>query len=83
MSQNQSNKTHKRSFKAKVSPEEYQLLLDLRKRSPAQNPPKVSMTFGERVADRFALIMGSWKFINPSCGLALTKKAKIKIGMRN
>ena len=53
----------KHSFKAKVSPEEYQLLLDLRKRSPAQNPPKVSMTFGERVADRFAVIMGSWRFI--------------------
>ncbi|GAB4549634.1 MAG: hypothetical protein Tsb0014_44290 [Pleurocapsa sp.] len=63
MSQNQSNKTLKRSFKAKVSPEEYQLLLDLRKRSPAQNPPKLSLTLGERVADRVAEVMGSWRFI--------------------
>jgi uncharacterized membrane protein len=53
----------KRPLKAKVSPEEYQLLQDLRQRSPAQNPPKVSMTLGERVADRFAEIMGSWRFI--------------------
>ena len=53
----------KRSSKAKVSPEEYRLLQELRERSPAQNPPKVSATLGERVADRFAKVMGSWRFI--------------------
>ena len=63
MSKKTSAKTLKRFFKAKVSPEEYQLLQDLRRRSPAQNPPKISMTLGERVADRFAEIMGSWRFI--------------------
>ena len=63
MSKKTSAKTLKRSFKAKVSPEEYQLLQDLRRRSPAQNPPKISMTLGERVADRFAEVMGSWRFI--------------------
>jgi uncharacterized membrane protein len=63
MSQKTSAKALKRPLKAKVSPEEYQLLQDLRQRSPAQNPPKVSMTLGDRVADRFAEIMGSWRFI--------------------
>lgn len=63
MPQYNSNKTVKHPFKAQVSPEEYQLLLDLRHRSPAQNPPKLSLTLGERVADRVAAVMGSWTFI--------------------
>ncbi len=63
MSQQKSNKTLKRPFKAKVSPEEYQLLLKLRDRSTAQNPPKLSLTLGERVADRVAEVMGFWRFI--------------------
>lgn len=63
MSKKTSANALKRSFKAKVSPEEYRLLEDLRQRSPAQNPPKVSMSLGERVADRFAEVMGSWRFI--------------------
>lgn len=58
-----SAKTLKRHLKTKVTPEEYQLLQDLRDRSPAQNPPKISMSLGERVADRFAEVMGSWRFI--------------------
>lgn len=63
MSQHKSNKTPKRRFKAKISPEEYQLIQDLRERSPAQNPPKLSLTLGERIADRVAAVMGSWTFI--------------------
>jgi uncharacterized membrane protein len=46
-----------------ISQEEYQLILDLRDRSPAQNPPQLSLTVGERVADRVAAVMGSWTFI--------------------
>lgn len=63
MSQHKSNKTPKRRFKAKISPEEYQLIQDLRERSPAQNPPKLSLTLGERIAERVAVVMGSWTFI--------------------
>jgi uncharacterized membrane protein len=48
---------------SQISPAEYQLILDLRARSPAQNPPKLSLTLGERVADRVAAVMGSWTFI--------------------
>jgi len=32
-------------------------------RSPAQNPPKLRSTVGERVADGVAATMGSWRFI--------------------
>ncbi len=46
-----------------VTPEEYQLLQQLRERSPAQNPPKTRPTAGERVADKVAATMGSWRFI--------------------
>lgn len=46
-----------------ISQEEYQLILDLRARSPAQNPPKLTLTLGDRVADRVAAVMGSWTFI--------------------
>jgi uncharacterized membrane protein len=48
---------------SQISPEEYQLILDLRDRSPAQHPPQLSLTVGERVADRVAAVMGSWTFI--------------------
>jgi uncharacterized membrane protein len=53
----------KRPLNAQVSPEEYQLLQRLRERSPAQHPPKLPLSLGERVADRFAAVMGSWHFI--------------------
>ncbi len=46
-----------------VTPEEYQLLQQLRERSPGQNPPKLRPTMGERIADRVAAVMGSWRFI--------------------
>lgn len=53
----------KRPLRAKVSPEEYKLLQRLRESSPAQHPPKIPLSFGERIADRFAATMGSWHFI--------------------
>jgi uncharacterized membrane protein len=46
-----------------VSPDEYQLLLQLRDRSPARNPPIMPRTLGDRVADQVAAVMGSWRFI--------------------
>ncbi|GAB4473195.1 MAG: hypothetical protein OHK0037_33540 [Elainellaceae cyanobacterium] len=46
-----------------LSPNEYQLLQQLRDRSPAQNPPMPPLTLGDRVADRVAAIIGSWRFI--------------------
>jgi uncharacterized membrane protein len=55
--------SHKRPIQARVSPEEYQLLQQLRERKPAQNPPAKQLTTGERMADAFAATMGSWRFI--------------------
>ena len=46
-----------------VTPEEYQLLQQLRERSPAQNPPKSRPSSGQRIADKVAATMGSWRFI--------------------
>ncbi|NJN39352.1 MAG: DUF1003 domain-containing protein [Acaryochloridaceae cyanobacterium CSU_3_4] len=53
----------KRPMRARVSPEEYQLLQRLRERKPAQNPPKQKPSLGDRVSDRVAAVMGSWRFI--------------------
>jgi uncharacterized membrane protein len=53
----------KRPLRARVSREEYQLLLELRKRKPAQNPPKSPIKLGDRIADQVASLMGSWHFI--------------------
>lgn len=46
-----------------VTPEEYELLQQLRERSPAQNPPKPRLSKGDRLADNFAVVIGSWRFI--------------------
>lgn len=46
-----------------LTKEEYALLMDLRKLSPAQNPPNSKLSFGARIADKVAAIMGSWPFI--------------------
>lgn len=63
MSHSQSIRASQHAQPPQISQEEYQLILDLRDRSPAQNPPKLSLTLGERVADRVAAVMGSWTFI--------------------
>nr|WP_217523103.1 hypothetical protein [Pleurocapsa sp. PCC 7327] len=55
--------SHKKPIRARVTPEEYQLLQHLRERKPAQNPPLKRLTTGERLADAFAAMMGSWHFI--------------------
>ncbi len=56
-----SNNQHQ--IRTRVSREEYQLLMSLRERKPAFNPPQASRQMGDRLADRFAAIMGSWHFI--------------------
>lgn len=53
----------KRPIRARVTPEEYRLLQQLRQRKPAQNPPVKKLSYGERLADAFAATMGSWHFI--------------------
>ena len=63
MSEFKSVKSFKIPRRSQITPEEYQLIQDLRERSPAQNPPKPFITFGEKVADRVAATMGSWRFI--------------------
>jgi uncharacterized membrane protein len=55
--------SYKQPLRPKVSPEEYKLLIRLRERKPAQNPPKPTIKMGDRLADRFASTMGSWRFI--------------------
>ncbi|MEA5595974.1 DUF1003 domain-containing protein [Rivularia sp. UHCC 0363] len=53
-----------RHLRARVSPEEYKLLVRLRERKPAQHPPSQQTTkLGDRVADTVAAVMGSWRFI--------------------
>lgn len=57
------NYESKDNMSARVSAEEYQLLLGLRDRKPAQNPPHARVTLGDRIADSVAATVGSWKFI--------------------
>ncbi len=47
-----------------LTKEEYALLKNLRKLSPAQNPPSPKLSFGARVADKVAATMGSWIALN-------------------
>jgi uncharacterized membrane protein len=53
----------KRPLHANISSEEYQLIQQLRERSPAQNPPRVPLKLGDRCADTVADTVGSWRFI--------------------
>jgi uncharacterized membrane protein len=46
-----------------ITAEEYQLIQHLRERNPAQNPPKPKLTLGDRLSDRVAAIVGSWRFV--------------------
>lgn len=58
-----SNQNLKRPTKANISPEEYQMILDLRDRNPAQQTSKRPLTFGERLSDGVVRTVGSWNFI--------------------
>ncbi|MGC1244693.1 MAG: DUF1003 domain-containing protein [Spirulinaceae cyanobacterium] len=57
------NPINQPKYFSQVTPEEYQLLQQLREHSPGQNPPKPRSGKGERLADNFAATMGSWRFI--------------------
>lgn len=57
------NYNSQNKLRARVSTEEYQLLMRLRDRKPAQHPPQARPTLGERVSDVVAATVGSWKFI--------------------
>ncbi len=50
-------------LQAEVSREEYKLLLQLREIKPAQHPPQNRISVGDRIADKIAATMGSWRFI--------------------
>lgn len=52
-----------RPLRARVTKDEYRLLMRLREQKPAQHPPEVANTLGDRVADQVAATMGSWRFI--------------------
>lgn len=53
----------KRRLKTKVSQDEFRLLQRLRERHPAQHPPAPPRSYGDKMADQIAEIMGSWRFI--------------------
>jgi uncharacterized membrane protein len=53
----------KRPLHPNITTEEYQLLQQLRDRNPAQNPPKLRISFGNYLADQVAQVVGSWRFI--------------------
>lgn len=55
--------TLKRPIRANISPEEYQLIQQLRARNPAQQVTQRPLTVGERLSDRVVEIVGSWHFI--------------------
>lgn len=55
--------TQRRPLRTRVSQDEYQLLLKLRERKPAQNPPIPLATLGDRISDKVAATIGSWHFI--------------------
>lgn len=46
-----------------LTPEEYNLLMQLRESNPSQNPPRPKLSAGERISDKVAATMGSWPFI--------------------
>jgi uncharacterized membrane protein len=46
-----------------ITPAEYQLIQDLRQRNPAQNPPRLPLSLGQKLADLVAMAVGSWRFI--------------------
>jgi uncharacterized membrane protein len=53
-----------RDFKSRLTAEEHKLLVSLRERKPARNPPETGEpVFGERLADAVASNVGSWTFI--------------------
>jgi uncharacterized membrane protein len=52
-----------RDLKARLTAEEHKLLVSLRERKPARNPPAGEPAFGERLADAVASNVGSWTFI--------------------
>ncbi|MGB3496374.1 MAG: hypothetical protein WBA57_26850 [Elainellaceae cyanobacterium] len=51
--------TLKRPVRANLSREEYQLLQELRQRSPGQQPPHARRKMGDRIAHQVASTMGS------------------------
>jgi uncharacterized membrane protein len=48
---------------AMLMPEEFEMLQDLRQKKPARNPPPKRMSAGDRIADKVAATVGSWRFI--------------------
>lgn len=52
-----------RTVQAMLLPEEYEMLQDLRQKKPARNPPPKRMSSGDRIADKVAATVGSWRFI--------------------
>jgi uncharacterized membrane protein len=55
--------SQKRPLRARVSKDEYQMLMRLRDRKPAQHPPQAKTGLGNLIADAVAATMGSWTFI--------------------
>jgi uncharacterized membrane protein len=47
----------------RISPAEHQMLMHLRERKPAQNPPQRTQKAGDKIADGVVATMGSWTFI--------------------
>lgn len=52
-----------RTVPAMLLPEEYEILQDLRRKKPARNPPQKRLSSGDRIADKVASTVGSWRFI--------------------
>jgi uncharacterized membrane protein len=58
-----------KTLRLRLSEEEHRLIADLRQRKPSRQMPQSALTWGDRLADRVATVMGSWRFIIIQSGL--------------
>jgi uncharacterized membrane protein len=59
----------KTSLRLRLSEEEHRLIRQLRQRQPSRQVQQHDLGWGDRLADKVAAIMGSWRFIIIQSGL--------------
>jgi uncharacterized membrane protein len=58
-----------KTLRLRLSEEEHRLIADLRQRKPSRQVSQPALTWGDRLADKVAATMGSWRFIIIQSGL--------------
>jgi uncharacterized membrane protein len=59
----------RKTLRLRLSEEEHRLIAQLRERKPSRQVPQRDLSWGDRLADKVAAIMGSWRFIIIQSGL--------------